>query len=48
LPLSDTFDHVFELVVSQFVVPKKWELYGRTSLVFGQFRDSYEYAPGIK
>ncbi len=48
LPLSETFDHGFELVVSQFVVPKKWELYGRTSFVFGQFRNSYEYAPGIK
>jgi len=29
----------------RFVVPKKWELYGRTSFVFGQFRNSYEYAP---
>jgi hypothetical protein len=31
-----------------FVDSKKWELYGRTSLVFGQFRNSYEYAPGVK
>jgi hypothetical protein len=23
-------------------------VYGRTSFVFGQFRNSYEYAPGIK
>jgi hypothetical protein len=48
LPLGSTFDHGFEMVVSQFAVPKKWELYGRTSFVFGQFRNSYEYAPGIK
>jgi hypothetical protein len=48
LPLTSTFDHGFELEVSKFVVPKKLELYGRTSFVFGQFRNSYEYAPGIK
>jgi hypothetical protein len=48
LPLGETFDHGFETVVSQFVVPRKWELYGRTSFVFGQFRNSYEYAPGVK
>jgi hypothetical protein len=34
--------------VSQVIVPKKWELYGRTSFVFGHFRNSYEYAPGVK
>ena len=34
--------------MSGFVVPRKWELYGRTSYIFGQFRNSYEYAPGIK
>ena len=34
--------------LSKFVVPKKWELYGRTSFVFGQFGNSYEYAPGVK
>jgi hypothetical protein len=48
IPLSSTFDHGFETVVSQFVVPKKWELYGRTSFIFGQFGNSYEYAPGVK
>jgi hypothetical protein len=47
IPVASTFDHGFETVVSQFV-PKKWELYGRTSFVFGQFRNSYEHAPGIK
>jgi len=48
IPVASTFDHGFETVVSQFVVPKKWEVYGRTSMVFGQFRNSYEYAPGVK
>jgi hypothetical protein len=48
LPLSSTFDHGFEFVLSQFVVPKRLELYGRSSFVFGQFRNSYEYAPGVK
>ena len=48
IPVSETFDHGFEFVVGGFVVPKKWEVYGRTSFVFGQFRNSYEYAPGIK
>jgi hypothetical protein len=41
IPISETFDHGFETVVSQFVVPKKWELFGRTSFIFGQFRNSY-------
>jgi len=48
IPIGETFDHGFETVVSQFIVPKKWELYGRTSFVFGQFGNSYEYAPGFK
>ena len=48
LPLTSTFDHGFELVVSKFLVPRKWEVYGRTSFIFGQFNNSYEYAPGVK
>jgi hypothetical protein len=48
IPVTSTFDHGFETVVGAFVVPKKWELYGRASFVFGQFRNSYEYAPGVK
>jgi hypothetical protein len=42
LPIGSTFDHGVEMTVSQFIVPKKWEVYGRTSFVFGQFRNSYE------
>jgi hypothetical protein len=48
IPVTETFDHGFEAVLSQFVLPKRLELYGRTSFVFGQFRNSYEYAPGVK
>ena len=48
IPIGSTFDHGFEFILSKFLVPKKWEIYGRTSFVFGQFRNSYEYAPGIK
>ncbi len=48
LPLSSTFDDGGELEVSQFVVPEKWMLYGRTSAVFGQFGNSWEYAGGFK
>ena len=48
LPLTSTFDHGFEAEISQFAVPKRLEVYGRTSFIFGQFRNSYEYAPGVK
>jgi len=48
LPLSSTFDHGFELSVGEFFVPKKLMAYGRTSLVFGQFRNSWEAAVGAK
>ncbi|HXQ71047.1 MAG TPA: hypothetical protein VN844_11195, partial [Pyrinomonadaceae bacterium] len=48
LPLTSTFDHGFELSGGKFVVPKKLMLYVRGSAVFGQFRDSHEYAGGVK
>ena len=48
LPISSTFDHGFELSGGKFVVPKKLMLYVRGSAVFGQFRDSHEYAGGAK
>lgn len=48
LPLSSTFDHGFELSAGQFVVPKKLMLYVRGSAVYGHFRDSHEYAGGVK
>jgi hypothetical protein len=48
IPLSSTFDHGFELVAGGFVIPKTLMVYGRGSMVFGQFRDSWEAAAGAK
>ena len=48
LPLASTFDHGFELSAGHFVVPKTLVLYARGSKVFGQFRNPYEYAGGLK
>jgi hypothetical protein len=48
LPLSSTFDHGFELTAGHFIVPKKLQLYGRGSAVFGEFRDSSEYGGGAR
>jgi len=48
LPVTSTFDHGYELSASYFVLPKKLMLYGRSSQVFGQFGDSYEYGGGVK
>jgi len=48
LPLASTFDHGFELTAGQFVTPRKLQLYGRGSWVFGQFRDSSEYGGGAR
>ena len=48
LPVSSTFDHGYELSASYFVIPKKLVVYGRSSQVFGQFGNSYEYGGGVK
>jgi hypothetical protein len=48
LPLASTYDHGFELTAGHFVVPRKLQLYGRTSQVFGQFGDSSEYGGGAR
>jgi hypothetical protein len=48
LPVTSTFDKGFELSVSKFVIPKDWLVYARTSQVFGQFGNSWEYAGGVK
>ena len=47
LPLKSTFDHGFEFSLAHFVVRKRLELFARTSHVFGQFGNSYEYAGGF-
>ncbi|MFL5339890.1 MAG: hypothetical protein ACJ8F7_07050 [Gemmataceae bacterium] len=46
LPINSIFDHGFESSAGYFFHPKI-ELYGRTSFVFGQFHDSYEYCWGF-
>lgn len=48
IPVTETFDHGYELSASYFVIPKKLAVYGRGSQVFGQFGNSYEYAGGAK
>jgi hypothetical protein len=48
IPVTETFDHGYELSASYFVIPKKLAVYGRASQVFGQFGNSYEYAGGAK
>ena len=48
LPLASTRDHGFELTAGHFVMPKTLMLYGRGSMVFGQFGDSHEYGGGAK
>jgi hypothetical protein len=48
LPLASTFDHGFELTAGHFVIPKKLQLYGRGSQVFGQFGNSSEYGGGAR
>jgi hypothetical protein len=48
MPVTSTFDHGYELSASYFVVPRKVLLYGKSSQVFGQFGNSYEYAGGVK
>jgi len=48
LPLTSTFDNGFELSVGHFVVPRKLNVFGRGSMVYGQFNNSWEYAGGFK
>ena len=48
LPLASTSDHGLELTAGHFVVPKTLMLYGRASMVFGEFGDSDEYGGGAK
>jgi hypothetical protein len=48
LPLDSTYDHGFELSASYFVTPQKLAIYGRGSMVIGQFGDSWECAGGAK
>jgi hypothetical protein len=48
LPLTSTFDHGYELTAGYFAIPKKLQLYGCGSMVFGHFGDSSEYGGGVR
>ena len=48
IPVNDTYDHGFELSVADFVTPEKLMVYGRGSMVFGEFGDSWEAGAGLK
>jgi hypothetical protein len=48
IPIDSMYDRGFEVSVSDFVLPKKLNLYGRGSKVYGEFNDSWEYAVGAK
>jgi len=48
IPLTSTYDHGFELTAGHFVIPKKLQIYGRGSAVFGEFRNSSEYGAGVR
>jgi hypothetical protein len=48
LPLASTFDNGFELSAGHFVIPKKLNVFGRGSVVYGQFNNAWEYAGGFK
>jgi hypothetical protein len=48
IPIDDMFDHGFELSAGTFIIPRTLSAYGRGSMVFGEFRDSWEAAVGVK
>jgi hypothetical protein len=48
IPIASMFDHGFELSASYFVIPQVLTAYARGSMVWGEFRDSWEYAGGVK
>ncbi|WP_293406050.1 FlxA-like family protein [Phenylobacterium sp.] len=48
MPIDSMFDHGFELSAAGFIVPEKVMAYGRGSMVFGEFRDSWEAGVGVK
>jgi hypothetical protein len=48
IPIKSMYDQGFELSSGAFLVPRTLMVYGRGSMVFGQFRDSWEAAVGAK
>jgi hypothetical protein len=48
IPIKAMFDHGFELSAAAFILPRRLMAYGRGSMVFGEFRDSWEAGVGVK
>ena len=48
IPIEAMYDHGFELSAGAFIIPRKLMAYGRGSMVFGEFRDSWEAGAGLK
>lgn len=48
IPIKSMFDHGFELSAAAFLKPRTLMAYGRGSMVFGEFRDSWEAGVGVK
>jgi hypothetical protein len=48
IPIKSMFDQGFELSAAGFILPQKLMAYGRGSMVFGEFRDSWEAGVGMK
>ena len=48
LPITSTLDHGAEITAGYFLKPKKVMVYGRSSWVRGEFRNSHEFGGGLK
>jgi hypothetical protein len=48
IPVTSTYDQGFELIASDFIIPRKLVAYVRGSSIFGYFGDSWEAAGGVK
>jgi hypothetical protein len=46
LPVSDVRDSGFYVQAAKMVIPKRFELYGGTSYIFGQYGNSKEFIGG--
>lgn len=47
MPFDSVFDHGFQVQTSYQVWPRRFEAYGGTSWVFGNFRTSWEAVGGF-
>lgn len=47
MPDDSIFEHGLVLNVSKQVVPQRWEVYGRGSYIWGDYRDPWDAALGV-